>query len=73
MKAQVHFGLGRVWDAVTNELDVGVSGKDSSEKVAEGMVFVVEDVGGATFVVLLLLDDEALLGLAFLSSHGLLD
>lgn len=72
LKAQVHFCLGGVWDAVADKLDVGVSGEDCAEEVSEGVVLIVEDVGGAALVVLLLLDDEALLGLALLSGHGLL-
>lgn len=60
-------------DAVADELHVGVSREDCPQEVAEGVVLVVEDVGGATFVVLLLLDDEALLCVALLGGHGLID
>jgi hypothetical protein len=73
LKAQVHFCLRGVWDAVADELHVGVSREDCPQEVAEGVVLVVEDVGGATLVVLLLLDDEALLWLTLLGSHGLFE
>jgi hypothetical protein len=71
LEAEVHLGLGRVGDAVADELDVGVAGKDGPEKVSEGVILIVEDVGRASLVVLLLLHHQPLL-LRHLLDHRLL-
>ena len=48
-------------------------GQYDSEQVAKSMILIVEDVGGASFVILLLLDNQSLFlpDLLFLLLHAL--
>ena len=50
-------------DAVPYKLYIGVPRKHSSEEVAQCVILIVEDVGGASFVVLFLLDQQTVVSM----------
>lgn len=69
LKAQIHFRLRGVGNAVPYKFDIRVTREDCAQEIPEGMVFIVEDIGGASTIVLLLLDYQSFLG-GLLLSHS---
>ena len=54
LKSKVHFCFGRMWDAVSNKLNIRMAREDDPEDIAKSMILITKHVSGATSIIFLL-------------------